>query len=195
MDADTAPRLAYLLLLLVAVASWFFVQGRGSAGRMLQQAAIWALIFLGLIAAIALWPDIRSAVAPRQSLVETARGTAVEVPLGIDGHYHLTLLVNGVPVIFTLDTGATDLVLSQRDAASAGIDPASLAFLGQAMTANGPVRTARVTLDTVELEGIVDRDVSAVVTEGPLESSLLGMTYLSRFARIEIEGGRLLLIR
>jgi aspartyl protease family protein len=195
MTGDELPRLAYLALLAVAVAGWFLAAGRTSVSRLLQQAAIWVLIFLGVIAAIGLWPEIRSAAAPRQQVLTTTEGSKVEVPRGLGGHYYATILVNGSPVMFTVDTGATDIVLSRRDAEVAGIDLASLSFLGEAMTANGPVRTARVTLDRMDLEGIVDEDMPAVVTDGPLDASLLGMSYLARFGRIEIVNNRLLLSR
>jgi aspartyl protease family protein len=97
--------------------------------------------------------------------------------------------------MFTVDTGATDMVLSHADAQKAGVDLESLAYLGSAGTANGLVRTARVMLNEVALENIVDRDVRAVVTDGDLSSSLLGMTYLQRFSRIEIAGDELILTR
>ena len=195
MSGDDLPNLAYLVLLLLAVGGWFVAQNRHGLSRLLQHAAIWALIFLGVIAAVGLWPEIRTAVAPRQQLLATTEGRTVEVPLGLGGHYYVTLRVNGVPVLFTVDTGATDIVLSRRDAELAGLDPDALAYLGEAITANGPVRTARVTLDRVDLEGIADEDIPAVVTEGPLDASLLGMSYLARFDRIEIAGGRLRLTR
>jgi aspartyl protease family protein len=113
----------------------------------------------------------------------------------MNGHYYLEAQVNGVPVTFTVDTGATDLVLSREDARRAGIDPDDLAYLGAADTANGTVRTARVTLEQVALEGIVDRDVRAVVTDGDLDASLLGLSYLHLFSRIEIADGALVLTR
>ena len=125
----------------------------------------------------------------------TPEGKAVTVPRAMNGHYYLELRVNGEPIMFTVDTGATDMVLSHDDAKKAGIDPENLAYLGSAGTANGLVRTARVMLGEVALENIVDRDVRAVVTDGDLGSSLLGMTYLQRFSRIEIAGDELILTR
>jgi len=195
MTGHDYARLLYLGLILLALGGWLVVHARAQMGRTLQNAAIWALIFLGAVAVAGLWPDIRDAVAPRQQAMQTADGTVVEVALGQDGHYRLTLGVNGVPTIFFVDTGATEVVLSRRDAEAAGIDTGALDYLGTAMTANGPVRTARVFLDSVELEGVQDAGVPAVVTEGALDASLLGMTYLGRFARIEIAEGRLILTR
>ena len=50
-------------------------------------------------------------------------------------------------------------------------------------------------LDSVQLGDITDQDVRAVVNEGDMRESLLGMTYLQKFGRIQIEGNRLTLIR
>ncbi len=184
--------LAYLVLL-VAVVVYAFVQHRQGLNRTLQQAAFWGLIFLGAIAAYGMWGDIRQIVTPQQA-VFTEEGRVV-VPRSRDGHYHLTLDVNGTPVEFVVDTGATGVVLSQRDADRVGLDPANLIYLGRAMTANGEVRTAPVRLDSVALGGIVDRNIPAWVNEGALDTSLLGMEYLQRWDRIEIARDELILTR
>ena len=76
-----------------------------------------------------------------------------------------------------------------------GIDIDRLIYSGRATTANGEVRTASVRLDEVALAGAVDRDLRAVVNGGEMRESLLGMSYLSRFERIEIAEGRLVLER
>ncbi len=192
MSGDQIANLAYLALLATAVGGWFIVQNRGNMGRMAQQAAIWGFLFLGVIAAYGLWSDIRQDVAPTQAMIGDSR---VEIPRGRDGHYMLTLDVNGTPVDFIVDTGASEIVLSQRDADRIGLDPAELAYLGSAQTANGTVRTAAVNLDSMALGGIVDRNIRAVVNEGELDGSLLGMTYLHLYQKIEIENGQMVLIR
>lgn len=192
MSPDNLASLAYLGLLGAAIAGWFVVQNRDRLGQLAQQAALWALIFIGVIAAAGLWGDIRDDVTPRQTMVG-AQG--IEVPQARDGHYYLTLDINGAPVEFVVDTGATDMVLSREDARRAGIDPEALNYFGSAVTANGTVRTARVTLDSVALGQIEDEGLGAVVTDGDLSASLLGMGYLRLFGRIEIEGGKLMLTR
>ena len=53
-----------------------------------------------------------------------------------DGHYYLSVDINGAPVNFVVDTGATDLVLTRKDAARVGLDPDSLIYQGRANTAN-----------------------------------------------------------
>ena len=192
MNPDDLPRLIYLGLLVAVLVSSFLVHNRGNLGKVAQQAAIWGLIFVGTVAAVGLWSDMRPDLLLRQSVVSAGK---VEVPRSPDGHYYVTAAVNGVPVDFVIDTGASDVVLSQADAARAGLAPDTLAYLGTALTANGAVRTAAVRLGTVNLSGIEDRNVRAVVNQGVMEGSLLGMGYLGLYARIEIEGGKLILTR
>ncbi|MBN2630596.1 MAG: TIGR02281 family clan AA aspartic protease [Rhodobacteraceae bacterium] len=191
MDNDSLARLAYLGLLLAAVAGWVLVEYRKRMGEALRVAMAWGLIFLGLMAGYGLWSDIRTDVLPRQAVIE---GDAIRLPRSEDGHYYLVLEVNGTKVPFMVDTGASDIVLSRSDARRLGIDPASLLYLGQANTANGLVRTARVRLETITLGPHTDTGLNAVVTEGDMDGSLLGMAYLRRY-RIEIADGQMILRR
>ena len=192
METIDLPSLVYLVILGAAVGLWFFVQNRASLGRLAQYAAIWGLIFLGAIAVVGLWGDIRQTVQPRQSVISDSR---IEIPRAPDGHYYLTAEVNGVALRLVVDTGASQIVLSQQDARRAGIDTASLVYTGRAVTANGTVRTAPVRLDRVEVGPIRDTNVRAVVNGGEMAGSLLGMAYLQRFSRVEITGARLVLER
>ena len=194
MENIETDRLIYLIVLLVMVAGWFWVQARGDGlNRTLQYAAVWGMIFVGGAAAVGLWQDISRDTARPQMVV--ADGDQIAVPRARDGHYYLTLQINGNPIRFVVDTGATEMVLTQADAARVGLDLDSLNYLGRANTANGEVRTAFVRLDQVALGGIVDQNVPAVVNEGEMEGSLLGMGYLQRWGRIEIAGGELVLTR
>lgn len=192
MTGDQIANLAFLGLLGAAIAGSYIVANRGQMGKVAQQAMIWGLIFVGVIAAVGMWGDIRSTVAPQQQFVGADE---VVVPRGNNGHYHLTLVINDRPVDFIVDTGASQVVLSQEDAAKIGIDLADLRYFGSAQTANGVVRTAPIILDTVELGGIVDANVRAVVNGGDMDGSLLGMTYLNGFESIEIRDGELVLRR
>lgn len=193
MSGDQIERLVYLGLLGTAVAGYFIAANRRRLGELARHAMLWGLIFVGVIAGFGLWSDIRDDVIARQSVV--ADGSRIEVPRAFDGHYYLTLALNGTPVQFVVDTGASEIVLSQEDARRVGLDPATLIYSGSAGTANGVVRTARVTLEQVALGPVVDYRVPAWVNQGEMNGSLLGMTYLQRFDRIEIADGRLVLER
>lgn len=193
MSENDIGRLIFLCLLGGALIFSLFASARSNMNKTLQHAVIWALLFLGVIAGIGLWEDVRDQIMPRQA-VFSEQGR-VEVPRSPDGHYYLTLDVNGAPIDFVIDTGATGVVLSQKDAARTGLPMEQLVYLGRAMTANGEVRTAPVRLDVMALGTIVDTNVPAWVNEGDLDRSLLGMDYLQRWERIEITQGELILSR
>lgn len=183
----------YLILLLAMVLTWFVAQNRQSLSKIVQQALAWGLIFIGVVAAIGVWDDIRQTLRPTQSVI-TATGQ-IEVPRAQDGHYYLTLQVNDKPIEFLVDTGASEMVLTATDAERAGLLLDDLIYSGRALTANGEVRTARVKLDSVELGDVLDQGVIAWVNEGEMEQSLLGMGYLRRWNRIEISDNALVLTR
>jgi aspartyl protease family protein len=98
-------------------------------------------------------------------------------------------------VQFVIDTGATDIVLSHSDAQRVGLQLENLAYVGRAMTANGEVRTAPVRLDSIALGPVKDTHIPAWVNQGEMGHSLLGMSYLQRWSKIEIGGGALVLTR
>ena len=193
MTGHEYGRLAYLGLLALALVLWFFFRDRTRLGLKLQYLGVWALILLGAIAAVGLWGDIRQTVMPQQAVF--AEDGRVALPRAPDGHYYVSLDLNGVPTRFVVDTGATGMVLSRNDAERAGLTPDQLIFRGQANTANGMVRTAPVRLESVGLGPFTDRNVRAYVNEGEMRTSLLGMSYLQRFDRLEISNGRLILER
>jgi aspartyl protease family protein len=191
-DPDTRARLLYLVVLLVGVLG-LFLYGRGERlGRSLRDLAVWGLIILMVVIAYGFRDTLRRQLFPA-AMVQT--GDAIELRRASDGHFHAELEVNGRRVRFMVDTGASEVVLSRRDAERVGIDPARLAYLGIARTANGTMATAPVRLGVVRFGDFADTDVPASVSGGALDVSLLGMSYLDRFARIEIEGDRMLLRR
>lgn len=194
MSTDDVMQLVYLSIWGVVLIGYLLVARATNIGQSLRHAVLWGLIFVGVAAAFGLWENMQDT---RRATV-TGDGEIV-LRAGSDRHFKLDLRVNGTPVEFILDTGASDIVLSQADAARVGFNPDTLPYLGQARTANGVVGLARVELSEVVLaEGGLefrDTDVPAFVNEGVLDVSLLGMGYLSRYARIAIEGDRLILQR
>lgn len=191
MDGDTTARVIYLGILVAAVGSYLLVEFRGRMGQMMRGLVSWGLIIVGLMAGYGLWNDMGRQLMPQQT-VET--GGDVVLPRARDGHYYLVLDIDGQPVEFMVDTGASGVVMSQNDARSIGLDPDTLVYLGSAQTANGTVRTSRVTLNNVRLGDYEDATLKAYVNDGDMGGSLLGMDYLGRF-RIEISGDQMILRR
>lgn len=191
MDEDSTIRLIYLGVLAAAVAGWAFAEMRGNLGRSLRFALIWVLIGVGLIAGYGLWGDVRRDLAGGQEV--SAEGV-VSLPRAEDGHYYAELEIGGQAMRFLVDTGASEIVLTRADAARIGINPEALAYTGEALTANGAVRSATVALPEVKFGRYLESGLSAEVTQGDLDISLLGMRFLSRF-RMTLRDARMDLSR
>ena len=193
MDADSLARLAYFALLGAVLLGGVLAAYRGRLARGARDALGWVLIFLGFVAVYGLKDDIRRGLFPQDAVMIS--DNAVELRRGPDGHFRALARVNGVPVEFLVDTGASDVVLTREDAARVGFDPDALIYSRTARTANGVVSSAPVVLESLELGAFKDRNVPAAVNGGELFRSLLGMSYLEKFRRMTVEGDRMVLVR
>ena len=188
---DLVASFGYLTLLLLAVGGWWVTSNRPSIGKTLQMALVWGMIFMGGMAIYGLWNDI----SHDYSTQITRNDGEISIPRARDGHYYVKAKINGVDINFLVDTGASDLVLTREDAEKVGIKVENLPFLGSANTANGTVPIAYTRLAEVRLGSYLDRAVSASINGGEMVKSLLGMSYLGLYDRIEILSDRLVLYR
>lgn len=115
----------------------------------------------------------------------------ISVPAGPNGHFRLEAVVDGVPVTFLVDSGASAIVLSPEDARRIGLVPDRLRYTLRFQTANGTVRAAPVTLRELRIGQLAIPRLEAVVNEAPMPISLLGTSFLGRLASWSVEGGRL----
>ena len=190
MPDDSYMRLVYLGVLALALAGWALIELRHDFGKTLKMALAWVMIFIGMMAVYGLWGDIQRGMKP----VQQAGAAEVILPRAQDGHYYAQLAINGVTLLFMVDTGASDVVLTPQDAKKIGIAAGDLAYIGQAATANGTVRTARVALSDVSFGPFTDASLGASVNQAPMDISLLGMSYLGQF-QIMIAGDQMVLRR
>ena len=109
------------------------------------------------------------------------------------GHFVADGAVNGNPVRFLVDTGATVIALPGSEAVRLGLDYRK-GQRGNLQTAGGVVEAYRVTLDRVKLGAIELSSVDAVVVERGLETTLLGMSFLNR-VEMRRDGQSMTLIR
>lgn len=188
---ESIGRLIYLLILLVGIGAALLFGRRLEPLRAMRDLAIWGLILAMVVIVYGFRDVLTREMMPDRAMV-TESG-AIAVRRGSGGHFRTTIDVNGAPVRFLIDTGATGIVLAQSDARAAGIDPDVLAFDDTAITANGRVAIAPVRLDRMSFGGMEFRDIPAQVNGGVLDVSLLGMSFLNRFDRIEIRGDTLIL--
>ncbi len=110
-----------------------------------------------------------------------------------NGHFESDAVVNGRHVQFLVDTGASDVVLRESEAARLGIRLSRRDYRARVSTANGIALAARTDLDQVELGRLKVRHVSALILpDRALSHNLLGMSFLSR-VNFEHKNGRLIL--
>ncbi len=103
------------------------------------------------------------------------------------GHYVASGMINGYPVVFLLDTGATDVAVSEELANRLGLEKRGGAF---SRTANGVVAVWQTVLDRVTLGVIEMRNVRATILPElkPANQVLLGMSFLKKLELIQRDG-------
>lgn len=120
-------------------------------------------------------------------------GTTFRLKREDDGHYWVRAAVNGTPVRFMIDSGATTTTLSRMSAQAAGIMPSG-GFPVVVETANGTVELQRAQIDVLSVGSIEQRDANVLIgTEGLGDTNLLGMSFLSSLKGWRVEGTTLIL--
>ncbi len=113
--------------------------------------------------------------------------------MSANNHFVVEARVNGQPVRFMVDTGASRVVLSQHDAQRIGIKLEKLQFNQLTSTANGQTFSAPIRLKKIQVGDIVLHNVPGSVNASHLDQSLLGMSFLSRLRGYEVRGDVLIL--
>jgi aspartyl protease family protein len=120
-------------------------------------------------------------------------GGSAKIVADNSGMYRANGKINGKPIPFIIDTGATYVSLSKKQAVQLGISYQQSTKTGKAETANGLVDIYIVTLDKVELDGIALTNIEAAIHEGEFpNAALLGMSFLNK-VKMNREGNLLLL--
>ena len=168
-------------------------------GWAIRQAMIWGGVALLLFVVgnrLAPLPSTTvSAPTAATPAAQPARGAvpnALVFRANSQGHVLVDAYVNGAPVRFLVDTGATMVVLTPRDAAAAGFSHDDLVFNMRTSTANGVARAAPIKLRELRVDQLLVPDVTAAVAEN-LNISLLGQSFLTRLGGYEMRDGVLTL--
>jgi aspartyl protease family protein len=139
-------------------------------------------------------PPRAAAVAPRAPTTKPPENPTLTVAADYRGHYMVHPTVDNYRIRMMVDTGATMVALTARDASALGLNLRPSDYKIGLSTANGTVRGARVMLREIRLGDILVRNVEAVVLpEGALSMSLLGSSFLGKLRGYEVQTGRMVL--
>ena len=132
--------------------------------------------------------------APRSQ--QTLAGKKVRVRADARGHFLADFKLNGRSVEALVDTGATLVAINETTARRIGIKLTSGDFTHRVDTANGSARAASAMIGNLQIGRIYVEGVQAVVLEDKaLNKTLVGMSFLSRLDKYQVEDGALLLVQ
>ncbi len=162
-----------------------------------------ASILIAMTVAFGVAPRLKAAspgAGPATVAAETTPAAASNAPARAafidreeDGHYWTRADVGGTEIKFMVDTGASIVALTYRDAQRLGLEPEGLTFDSEIRTAGGVIFGAPVTLDEIRIGRVSVGNVDAVVLSSDLDQSLLGMTFLGELRSYEFRQGQLII--
>lgn len=194
MTNDTMLGGLYLLMAVMLVLGTLMAR-REPLAKMLTMALTWILIFAaGFV--LFTFRDNFGWVAQR--LKAEAVGTPVQqgretrIPMALDGHFWVDAKVNGRPVKFLVDSGATMTTIDRETALEAGV-PISARADEYVRTGNGIIRVSSGRAAELQVGGITRHDVGLQIADND-DLNVLGMNFLSSLSRWGVEGRWLVLV-
>ena len=183
----------YLLMAVMLLAGTLIAR-RERLARAATMSLAWIAIF-GAGFVLFTFRDDLGYVAQRLKAEATGQpvvqGEQVRIPMAIDGHFWVEGSLNGVPVKFLVDSGATMTTIGQDTAQAAGV--AVSAGRGQIVrTGNGMLRVATGRAQSLAV-GPIERTSVGLHIAGDEDLNVLGMNYLSTLERWGVEGRWLIL--
>jgi aspartyl protease family protein len=132
-------------------------------------------------------PLVSAPVQPQR----VAHGVALA--RGENGHFFAQGDVDGAPVRFMVDTGASVIALTAEDAQKLGQTwyPNELQMVGRGV--NGDVIGKPIMLARVRIGDMEVTNVRAIIVPEGLDVSLLGQSFLSKIPNVNISGDRMTL--
>lgn len=110
-----------------------------------------------------------------------------------DSHYWGQADVDGYPVNFMVDTGASVVVLTFEDAKRMRLKPETLEYTWKISTAGGETKGASVLLESIRFGAVEIENVEAMILREGLEQNLLGMSFLEQLYSYEFRGKQLII--
>jgi aspartyl protease family protein len=184
----------YLLIAVMLVLGSLMAR-REPAARKLTLALAWIAIFAGGFVLFTFRDDL-GLVAQRLRAEATGapveQGAEIRIPMAIDGHFWIHGRINGEPVKFLFDSGATMTTIgtqtARRAAVSVSATPNQIVRTG-----NGIIKVSSGRARSLQVGSIVRSDFGMHVA-GEDELNVLGMNFLSSLRRWGVEGRWLVLV-
>ena len=121
-------------------------------------------------------------------------GRKVRLAADSRGHFTAEFRLNGRAVNAMIDTGATVVAINRTTARRIGISPSQVDYSQKVDTANGIARAAFVIIDRLQIGQISVDNVQAVVMDDrALSGTLIGMNFLNRLGKYQVQNGTLLM--
>lgn len=195
-DGDQAVHVIYLVGCLILVASSLLVR-RIPIAQGLKMLVAWVMIFAAAFIIFTMKDDFaalwdRVVLETRGGVVQEQKGAELRVRRSPDGHFWVNAELNGEPVRFLVDSGATTTSISRAVAERAGIEPAS-GFPAMVRTANGIVAVQRGRAGVIKVGNIERRDLAVHISEAFGDMNVIGMNFLSSLSSWSVEGRTLVL--
>lgn len=197
-SGDQAVHTIYLLLVMMLVGSALMAR-RIPLASGLKMLLGWVLIFGAAFIIFTMKDEFlalgnRVLIEARGGVVQQEGATPGEIRIrqASDGHFWVDAEVNGTPVRFLVDSGATTTSLSRATAQRAGID-SSGGLNAMVQTANGMVRVERGRAERLEVGPIARTDVAVHVSDAFGDMNVIGMNFLSTLSAWGVEGRTLVL--
>jgi aspartyl protease family protein len=186
---NNIEEIVYEILIVLVVSSTL---ASGRIWQKLKYLAIWAGIFLVLMIGYsyryelaAVKNKVLAGLFPAEGFQKSPY--SMSFPVSSDGHFHIRAKVNGIPIMFLVDTGASNIVLSPSDAERLGIKVNELNFNRIYETANGNVRGSSIQLADFRIGDIHLEHIGASVNGAEMRESLLGMTFFRRLKGYDVK--------
>jgi aspartyl protease family protein len=181
----------YYLIIISSICASIFIRTTGDRQQKVKQLLMWFMV-LFVISFIYNNKDFFYNFVPYKAKINEEE-RKIELQRTTDGHFYIIITINNKNILFLIDTGATVTSLSKKDAKRVGIDVDNLSYDVKTNTASGVSYNASIKLQNIKINNLIFDDMWAMVNGNNVDTSLLGMNFLNRLKKYNVEKDRMIL--